>query len=662
MGELVRTRTFAGRWGITQRALRIALGLVWIFDAALQYQPRMWGHEFVSEMIAPMAAGQPAPIAWLVKTAAALIAPDPGAWNFLFATLELAIGVGLLFRRTARPALVAMFTWVLAVFAIGEGFGLLFTGHASPLTGAPGAVLLYGVVGLLVWPTSTTTPDRAEAGFESSVGAQGPFGARGVLVAWGAFWSVSAVLWLLPANRSSHAIREAMTSAAAGQPSWYAHFLHVLSSAAPQGGAQWAWAFALASLVIGLGPLVARRVVWFFVAGSVLELAYWVSGQALGGILTGMGTDPNAGPLVLLLALACVPRVVEIPISSLEPSEARRRTRPALARLVGAHPVATVTTAAGVGALILLSATYPQTSTGTPSAASMATMPGMTSAVPASRAVTESSVMPGMSMASNALLAPEAMGGTDPSWHYDGPALSNGETTLLTTVSQETDAGHHMQTPTCTKTPTAMQLEYAVRLVQETSADVSQFANLAVARAAGYVPVTSLAYPVVHYVKPAYMTNQYVLDPSHVDSLVYATTPYGTVLVAAMYLMPAVGEPGPMPAGCMLQWHAHTNLCTSLTSHVIVGFTPCAAGTVHTMTPYMAHVWQVPVPGGPLALDPSDLQTVQAAIMAQQCGEAPYNPATPPPPPSAGECAAYFGHASGSTTASTGSGDFALAP
>jgi hypothetical protein len=114
-----------------------------------------------------------------------------------------------------------------------------------------------------------------------------------------------------------------------------------------------------------------------------------------------------------------------------------------------------------------------------------------------------------------------------------------------------------------------------------------------------------------------------MLDPNHVDSLVYATTPNGPVLVAAMYLMPGQG-PGPMPYGCLVQWHAHTNLCTSTTTHLIQGFTPCAPGTVHTgPTPMMTHVWQVPVAGGPLAIDPSDLQVVEAAIMAQQEGLAP---------------------------------------
>jgi len=40
----------------------------------------------------------------------------------------------------------------------------------------------------------------------------------------------------------------------------------------------------------------------------------------------------------------------------------------------------------------------------------------------------------------------------------------------------------------------------------------------------------------------------------------------------------------------------------------------------------MLHVWQVPVPGGPLTMDPTDQQVVEAAVMAQQAGQAPVTP------------------------------------
>jgi hypothetical protein len=39
----------------------------------------------------------------------------------------------------------------------------------------------------------------------------------------------------------------------------------------------------------------------------VLAAAIWVAGQALGGILTGSETDPDSGPLLILLVLAFWP-------------------------------------------------------------------------------------------------------------------------------------------------------------------------------------------------------------------------------------------------------------------------------------------------------------------------------------------------------------------
>jgi hypothetical protein len=247
------------------------------------------------------------------------------------------------------------------------------------------------------------------------------------------------------------------------------------------------------------------------------------------------------------------------------------------------------------------------TTTTAPATSAMKSMPGMSGTGTGGTA--NSTDMSGMA----------GLGVTDPNWKYTGPALSNAETSLLTSVGSVTDSGHAMQTPSCATAPTDAQVLGAVQYVQETSAAVAKYKDLSAATAAGYRPITSGAYPIVHYINPSYMNNQDILDPNHVDSLVYAMTPTGPVLVAAMYLLPT-NENGPMPYGCLVQWHAHTNLCTSTTTHLIVGFTPCAPGTVHiaARTPYMTHVWQVPVAGGPLAIDPSDLQVMEAAVMSQQ--------------------------------------------
>jgi hypothetical protein len=215
-------------------------------------------------------------------------------------------------------------------------------------------------------------------------------------------------------------------------------------------------------------------------------------------------------------------------------------------------------------------------------------------------------------------------------WNYTGPPLPATEVNELTVSSDEQDKGHQMQTPDCTAKPTSQQILGATQYIQATSAAVSKYKNLSAALADGYRPITSTNYPVVHYLNYKYTNRQDLMNPNTVDSLVYATTPYGPVLVAAMYLMPGHGN-GPMPYGCLVQWHAHTNLCTSNTTGEINGLQPCAPGShADPTTPYMTHVWQVPVAGGPLAIDPSDLQVVEAAIMAQQEGLAPTTSGTPP--------------------------------
>lgn len=342
----VETPSPAARRQKRARVVQIALGCVWILDAALQFQPRMFGHDLVNMMILPAAQGQPAPVAWSINQLAHFVNPDTGVWNFLFGALQLGIGLGLLFRRTVKPAIVVMAVWAFGVWWFGEGFGMLLTGTASPLTGAPGAVLLYPLIGILVWPTDARTDDVAP-GVPSSAAASGPLGSTAPLIAWSAFWTLSAVLWLLPANRAGGSISSTLVSASSGQPSWYAHFETSVAGALPHSGSLLPWVLAVASLVIAAGPLLSRRPLPFLAAGAALEGLFWVTGMAFGGILTGMGTDPNMAPLVALLAFAMMPTLHTVPAMS--PAH----------ELVERHPVAGATTSVAALAILVLSSTYP---------------------------------------------------------------------------------------------------------------------------------------------------------------------------------------------------------------------------------------------------------------------------------------------------------------
>jgi hypothetical protein len=177
----------------------------------------------------------------------------------------------------------------------------------------------------------------------------------------------------------------------------------------------------------------------------------------------------------------------------------------------------------------------------------------------------------------------------------------------------------------CAARLTANQVIDAQQYVQKTSAAASRYATPAEAEAAGYVPASPTDYPVVYYVNPAIMASnaaaKRTLDPQNVDGLVYAQTPSGAeVLAAAMYILPSTATGVPMPYGALVQWHQRTAVCGPATPDPalpldITGTPPCAAGSVVRPTPYVSMVWQVPVAGGPLAIQPPDIQIVEAAIM-----------------------------------------------
>jgi hypothetical protein len=161
--------------------------------------------------------------------------------------------------------------------------------------------------------------------------------------------------------------------------------------------------------------------------------------------------------------------------------------------------------------------------------------------------------------------------------------------------------------------------------VQATSQAVARYSSPSAALAAGYVPVSPTTYPVVYYVNPtiaaANAAAGRTLDPHSVDGLVFAQTPSGqAVLVAGMYILPSTVTPT-MPYGVLVQWHQRTDVCGPINQSAantlqITGAPPCPAGSTLQSTPFMTMVWQVPVAGGPLAIQPPDIQIVEAAVMS----------------------------------------------
>jgi len=269
-----------------RRIFQTVLGLIWLLDGVLQFQPFMYSKGFIA-MLTGTASGQPYWLASSTDWVAHITQQDMTLFNTLFAMIQVSIGLGLLCRRTVRPALAVSFAWAFGVWWFSEGFGMLFAGTANPLTGAPGAVLLYAIIGLLVWPGERTG---------------GLLGARGARAAWATLWLVVAWSWLLPPNSSANATTNAIMSAPG------AGWLHSVQSSVASGakghGLVIGVVLALVSAAIGIAVAANRRPVPFLVLAIVLNVGYWVIGQGFGGIFyTNSATDPNAGPLFILLAL-----------------------------------------------------------------------------------------------------------------------------------------------------------------------------------------------------------------------------------------------------------------------------------------------------------------------------------------------------------------------
>jgi len=627
----------------TQRTLQVILGLFWLLDAGLQFQPFMFRNSFTTTYLLDNAQNQPDVVRWIITNVGHFVGPHVAVWNTFFALIQVAIGAGLLFRRTVRPALAVSFFWVLGVWFFGEGLGLLFTGSASALTGAPGSVLLYGLIGLVAWPRTRTSRDVAPSvGTASSAAGQGIGGATTPLLIWTGYWSLAAVLFLLPNNRTSTSVSSAITGMSSGEPSAYSHFLNSFGNQFGSGGVWSTWLLAIASLVVGFGPLLFRRPTPFLAVGGLLSAFFWISGQGLGGIFTGSGTDPNTGPLIILLALAMVPSVL--------PDRSTWRSPIALA--FSRYPVPVVGGAVGLVVALFLSAVYPvaaQESSSTAmsgmtgmSGAAMAGTSGQTAATAtctrgnngAPRAGldfnnTPNMVMagPGTGMNMNGADASAAAGlnTTKANWNYTGPALPTAEAHELLAKGENGPTDIHMLSSGCATEPTFSEQINAIQYVQGTSQAVAHYTSPSAATAAGYVAVSPTNYPVVYYINPTIMAANAAagrtLDPQSVDGLVFAQTPSGQeVLAAAMYLLPPTVTP-PTPYGALVQWHQRTNVCgpsSESASHTlqITGVPPCPAGSVQQSTPFMTMVWQVPVAGGPLAIQPPDIQIVEAAVMS----------------------------------------------
>jgi len=289
-----------------RRGIQIGLGVLWLADGALQLQPFMFGRGFVNQILMPAYMGSPAGVTGPALAFTRLVLHAPAAWNAAFAVTQLLLGAALLWRPAVRAGLAGSVVWALAVWWFGEGLGGVLSGSANPLTGAPGAVILYALIAVLAWPSAAR---MARAGRDAApVAAGSPLGLAGARVCWLVLWGSSAYFVLQAVNRAPGAVRDTVTGLASGEPGWVGALDRELASAVSGQGLAISIGLAVVFVAAGLGvfwPATTRAALLLSV---IVALAIWVAGENFGGILTGQGTDPSTGLVLVLLAAAFWPR------------------------------------------------------------------------------------------------------------------------------------------------------------------------------------------------------------------------------------------------------------------------------------------------------------------------------------------------------------------
>ena len=296
LGTKIRTD---GKRVDSRRALQLALAGIWLLDGVLQYQPFMYTKAF-SQTLAGTADGNPVVIAGPITWSAGIIEHHLAVLNTIFAMIQVLLGLGIVFRPTVRAALAASIAWSLGVWWLGEGLGGVLNDTASPFNGAPGAVIIYALLAVLLWPS-----DR---GMPAPFTAARAVGAPAAKALWLVLWLSLAWFALTPANRAPQALSGMVAGMESGERGWLAALDRAVASHVAGQGLAASIALAAALVVTAVGVYLGRpAAIVTLVLAVVVASVIWIVGEALGGIFTGTATDPNSGPLLVVLAMAYWP-------------------------------------------------------------------------------------------------------------------------------------------------------------------------------------------------------------------------------------------------------------------------------------------------------------------------------------------------------------------
>ncbi|MGO8950184.1 MAG: hypothetical protein ACLQUY_21510 [Ktedonobacterales bacterium] len=305
---------------LSRKGLQRVLGVIWLIDGLLQLQPQMFTANMINGIMRPILQGQPGFLESMFKFIVNTISKDLTAINLLITVVQVLIGLGFLFLsdRWIKDLVIASFVWALIVWFGGEGMSMLLTGAGSVLTGAPGAVLLYPLLGLAVCPR---TPAEQPAAATTATGTVAPvvtsddglLTRRNLRWVLSGFWFFAALLQLQPYWWQAGQISGVIGSnvgAGGLNGALVDHILTPVANATANSEIPLNILLILVFLALGIGFALPtdKYLQPFLIASVVMSVLIWYFGEAFGMILTGMATDFNSGLLLIVMTLAVWPR------------------------------------------------------------------------------------------------------------------------------------------------------------------------------------------------------------------------------------------------------------------------------------------------------------------------------------------------------------------
>lgn len=290
----------------SRKVLQRILGVLWLFDGLLQLQPQMFTINMVNGVMKPMLQGQPGLIEANLQFIVAQTTLHLTAVNVLITVVQLLLGLAFLFfpARWIKPVVIVSIIWALIVWYGGEGMSMLLTGQASILTGAPGAVLFYPLLGLVIWPRPDVADPKAKD--------EGLLSRKSLRWVLAGFWIFAALLQLQPNWWQSGQISQTI-GAAVGQGGLNTLLvdpvLQQISNATINLEVPLNIILIIVFLALGIALVVVEesRIRPYLIASLLLSIIFWYLTEGFGMILTGMATDFNSGLLLVVITLACWP-------------------------------------------------------------------------------------------------------------------------------------------------------------------------------------------------------------------------------------------------------------------------------------------------------------------------------------------------------------------